>query len=81
MPQAKCSSLFVMLYCLSRLRRASVFCLLCSHCMFIYTVCLLAFIFLLRIQVGKTSSSFHSGEEGVGCEGNEFLQMLLEALS
>lgn len=40
MPRAKCSSLFVMLHCLSRLRWASVFCLFCSHCMFIYIMCL-----------------------------------------
>lgn len=33
----------------------------------------LAFIFLLRIQVGKTSSSFRSGEGGVDCAGDEFL--------
>lgn len=51
-----------------------------SHCMFIYTVCLLAFIFLLQIQLGGTGSSFHLGEGGVGWEGNEFLQTLLEAL-
>lgn len=38
MPQAKRSLLFVMLHCLSRLRWASVFCLFCSHCMFIYTM-------------------------------------------
>lgn len=41
----------------------------------------LAFIFLLRIQLGKTSSSFRAGEGGVGCEGNEFLQTLRKALS